>query len=245
MLLNTDLAPPSVWHFFRREKKTIAHVPLALPYPSPPTTRVFLGKHTWIPTDASNTNNTMAGHGLDYDGCNFFRQRLVLSTLSGKRVKIQGIRWKEDDPGLRGESLARSPSLCPPAPACGVAVSTEANALAVTQLGVRLVNRASGVGGAEGMVAGNVGRRQQQPPAASVCVCVCCCTKGDVVYSIFGDFISTYASEDRPKFPVLWPEFNFIDSMCSGAIRRKTEITHSILLLLVVLLLLLTFNKLC
>ncbi|TKS84622.1 RNA 3'-terminal phosphate cyclase-like protein [Collichthys lucidus] len=43
----------------------------------------------------------MASHGLTYDGCNFFRQRLVLSTLSGKRVKIKNIRSKDDDPGLR------------------------------------------------------------------------------------------------------------------------------------------------
>ncbi|XP_041826849.1 RNA 3'-terminal phosphate cyclase-like protein [Melanotaenia boesemani] len=43
----------------------------------------------------------MASHGLSYDGCNFFRQRLVMSTLSGKRVKIQNIRSKDDDPGLR------------------------------------------------------------------------------------------------------------------------------------------------
>ncbi|XP_032394935.1 RNA 3'-terminal phosphate cyclase-like protein [Etheostoma spectabile] len=43
----------------------------------------------------------MASHGLAYDGCNFFRQRLVLSTLSGKRVKIKNIRSKDDNPGLR------------------------------------------------------------------------------------------------------------------------------------------------
>lgn len=43
----------------------------------------------------------MASHGLDYEGCNFFRQRLVLSTLSGKRVKIKGIRSRDDEPGLR------------------------------------------------------------------------------------------------------------------------------------------------
>ncbi|XP_056147204.1 RNA 3'-terminal phosphate cyclase-like protein [Lampris incognitus] len=43
----------------------------------------------------------MAYQGLEYDGCNFFRQRLVLSTLSGKRVKIKNIRSKDDNPGLR------------------------------------------------------------------------------------------------------------------------------------------------
>lgn len=56
-------------------------------------------------TAAANNNNNknMASHGLDYEGCNFFRQRLVLSTLSGKRVKIKGIRSRDDEPGLRGE----------------------------------------------------------------------------------------------------------------------------------------------
>ncbi|XP_072311400.1 RNA 3'-terminal phosphate cyclase-like protein [Eucyclogobius newberryi] len=43
----------------------------------------------------------MASQGLVYDGCNFFRQRLVLATLSGKRVKIKNIRSREDEPGLR------------------------------------------------------------------------------------------------------------------------------------------------
>lgn len=68
-----------------------------------------------------------------YDGCNFFRQRLVLSALSGKRVKIRNIRSKDDDPGLRGELQPDS--------ACGVAVSSVANELAATQLGVRLITR--------------------------------------------------------------------------------------------------------
>uniref|UniRef100_A0AAR2J697 RNA 3'-terminal phosphate cyclase-like protein n=1 Tax=Pygocentrus nattereri TaxID=42514 RepID=A0AAR2J697_PYGNA len=36
-----------------------------------------------------------------YYGCNFLRQRLVLSTLSGKRVKIRNIRSRDDEPGLR------------------------------------------------------------------------------------------------------------------------------------------------
>uniref|UniRef100_A0A4W5QDE7 RNA 3'-terminal phosphate cyclase domain-containing protein n=1 Tax=Hucho hucho TaxID=62062 RepID=A0A4W5QDE7_9TELE len=39
--------------------------------------------------------------GLTYDGCNLFKQRLVLSTLNCKRVKIQNVRSKEDNPGLR------------------------------------------------------------------------------------------------------------------------------------------------
>ena len=40
--------------------------------------------------------------GLTYEGCNFFRQRLVLATLSGKSVKIKNIRVYDDDPGLKG-----------------------------------------------------------------------------------------------------------------------------------------------
>ncbi|XP_041080518.1 RNA 3'-terminal phosphate cyclase-like protein [Polyodon spathula] len=43
----------------------------------------------------------MASGCLSYEGCNFFRQRLVLSTLSGKPVKIRKIRSKDDNPGLR------------------------------------------------------------------------------------------------------------------------------------------------
>ena len=39
---------------------------------------------------------------LVYEGCNFFRQRLILATLSGKSVKIKKIRDKEDDPGIKG-----------------------------------------------------------------------------------------------------------------------------------------------
>ncbi|XP_046842177.1 RNA 3'-terminal phosphate cyclase-like protein [Xenia sp. Carnegie-2017] len=37
---------------------------------------------------------------LNYEGCNFYRQRLVLSTLSGKSVMIKNIRTFDDDPGL-------------------------------------------------------------------------------------------------------------------------------------------------
>ncbi|KAH6942290.1 hypothetical protein HPB50_003169 [Hyalomma asiaticum] len=36
-----------------------------------------------------------------YSGCNFFRQRLVLSTLSSKPVEIKNIRHKEEEPGLK------------------------------------------------------------------------------------------------------------------------------------------------
>ncbi|KAG9486733.1 hypothetical protein GDO78_006880 [Eleutherodactylus coqui] len=41
------------------------------------------------------------GHCLRFEGCNFFRQRLVLSTLSGRPVKIQRIRVKDESPGMR------------------------------------------------------------------------------------------------------------------------------------------------
>uniref|UniRef100_A0A8C6ZBC7 RNA 3'-terminal phosphate cyclase domain-containing protein n=1 Tax=Nothoprocta perdicaria TaxID=30464 RepID=A0A8C6ZBC7_NOTPE len=45
----------------------------------------------------------MSGHSqcLSYAGCNFLRQRLVLSTLSGRPLKIRKIRAREEDPGLR------------------------------------------------------------------------------------------------------------------------------------------------
>ncbi|KAI7813442.1 RNA 3'-terminal phosphate cyclase-like protein [Triplophysa rosa] len=38
---------------------------------------------------------------MEFEGCSCFRQRLVLSTVSGKRVKIRNIRSKDDNPGLR------------------------------------------------------------------------------------------------------------------------------------------------
>ncbi|XP_001604756.1 probable RNA 3'-terminal phosphate cyclase-like protein [Nasonia vitripennis] len=38
---------------------------------------------------------------LLYEGCNYLRYRLILSTLSGKPVKITDIRTADDDPGLR------------------------------------------------------------------------------------------------------------------------------------------------
>lgn len=43
------------------------------------------------------------GNIMSFEGCNYFRQRLVLSTLSGKTVRIKKIRSKEDDPGLKGD----------------------------------------------------------------------------------------------------------------------------------------------
>lgn len=38
---------------------------------------------------------------IHYEGCNYFRMRLILSTLSGKSIKISHIRPEEDDPGLK------------------------------------------------------------------------------------------------------------------------------------------------
>ncbi|KAK5620593.1 rRNA-processing endoribonuclease [Crenichthys baileyi] len=63
----------------------------------PPEADGDLFKHRGETTN----NNNMASNGLVYDGCNFFRQRLVLSTLSGKNVKIKNIRSRDDEPGLR------------------------------------------------------------------------------------------------------------------------------------------------
>jgi hypothetical protein len=40
---------------------------------------------------------------LTYRGHQFLRQRVVLSVLSGKSVKIEGIRADEVEIGLRGE----------------------------------------------------------------------------------------------------------------------------------------------
>jgi RNA 3'-terminal phosphate cyclase-like protein len=39
---------------------------------------------------------------LQFDGCAYFRQRLVLSTLSCTPIKIKNIRSQENEPGLRG-----------------------------------------------------------------------------------------------------------------------------------------------
>uniref|UniRef100_A0A914VBE2 RNA 3'-terminal phosphate cyclase-like protein n=1 Tax=Plectus sambesii TaxID=2011161 RepID=A0A914VBE2_9BILA len=38
---------------------------------------------------------------LNYEGCNFSRQRIVLSILSGRPIKISQIRPLDDEPGLR------------------------------------------------------------------------------------------------------------------------------------------------
>ena len=37
---------------------------------------------------------------LEYEGSNFLRARLVLSTLSGRAIRIRKIRTKEENPGL-------------------------------------------------------------------------------------------------------------------------------------------------
>ena len=41
---------------------------------------------------------------LRYEGCNFFRQRLVLATLSGRPLRIKKIRADHDDPGVKGDT---------------------------------------------------------------------------------------------------------------------------------------------
>jgi RNA 3'-terminal phosphate cyclase len=40
---------------------------------------------------------------LQFDGCAYFRQRLVLSTLSCTPIKIKNIRSQENEPGLRSK----------------------------------------------------------------------------------------------------------------------------------------------
>uniref|UniRef100_A0A3B4EM64 RNA 3'-terminal phosphate cyclase-like protein n=1 Tax=Pygocentrus nattereri TaxID=42514 RepID=A0A3B4EM64_PYGNA len=63
---------------------------------------VWLRSRTLLPevyTRGCSSSSSMAA--LTYEGCNFLRQRLVLSTLSGKRVKIRNIRSRDDEPGLR------------------------------------------------------------------------------------------------------------------------------------------------
>lgn len=40
-----------------------------------------------------------------FEGCAYFRQRLVLSTLSCTPIKIKNIRTQDNEPGLRGKNL--------------------------------------------------------------------------------------------------------------------------------------------
>lgn len=42
----------------------------------------------------------MSGNTVKLHGANFLRQRLILSTISGKNIKITKIRESEADPGL-------------------------------------------------------------------------------------------------------------------------------------------------
>lgn len=39
---------------------------------------------------------------LKFEGYNYLRQRLILSTLSGKPIRIEKIRSDDENPGLRG-----------------------------------------------------------------------------------------------------------------------------------------------
>lgn len=48
-----------------------------------------------------NENNLLV-----YEGCNFFRQRLLLSTLSGKAIRIMDIRSEQERPGLRNFEIS-------------------------------------------------------------------------------------------------------------------------------------------
>ena len=45
---------------------------------------------------------SMASTKLTFEGCNFLRQRLILATISGKTIKIKKIRYKDENPGLKG-----------------------------------------------------------------------------------------------------------------------------------------------
>lgn len=60
-------------------------------------THVYLCRHTMAKPKV-----------LTYEGCNFFRQRLVLATLSSRPVRITNIRANTEEPGLRG----KLPRLC-------------------------------------------------------------------------------------------------------------------------------------
>src|SRR6218665_799580 len=45
------------------------------------------------------------GQVLKYDGCNFFRQRIILSIISGKSIKIRKIRLMQQSPGIQGKGI--------------------------------------------------------------------------------------------------------------------------------------------
>ncbi len=42
---------------------------------------------------------------LKFTGCAQFRQRIVFATLSGRRIRIDHIRDKDEEPGLKGMSI--------------------------------------------------------------------------------------------------------------------------------------------
>ena len=42
---------------------------------------------------------------LNYEGCNFFKQRIILATLSGKSVKFSKIRQSDINPGFAGYAV--------------------------------------------------------------------------------------------------------------------------------------------
>ena len=50
---------------------------------------------------------------LQFEGCNFLRQRLVLATLSGRPVRIRHIRKDSSEPGLKGECFSHYLIMCP------------------------------------------------------------------------------------------------------------------------------------
>lgn len=52
-------------------------------------------------TAINNENNNLV-----YRGSNFLKQRLILSTLSGKPVRIVDIRIDEAEPGLKGYEIS-------------------------------------------------------------------------------------------------------------------------------------------
>ena len=66
-------------------------------------THVCQVPHSFLIAPAFHCTVMEVGGVVTYEGSNCFRQRLILSTLSGKPVRIRNIRPKADDPGLRGE----------------------------------------------------------------------------------------------------------------------------------------------
>ena len=48
-----------------------------------------------------NSNQGQTSSVLEYEGCNFMRLRMVLSTLSGRTLRISNIRSRDTYPGLK------------------------------------------------------------------------------------------------------------------------------------------------